>query len=289
MSKKTENQLCDMVRKRVDEVVNELSVNAKKRNIDNGTCNVLNEHSINRAIQFIHNHDIACLTAFRYEFKYATENTLDDRPEEFKNMDKQQGIAKAIDKTAYKYTSNEKKMRNRDLKASLLKYGYGVTSIAGNFIENYNTPNAKEIGESSFLVVNLNNDCNFYDNIFVLSEYYNQDCFLYKPKDSDEAYSIGTNNSKWPGYNNRVPAGKLYINMKSEFLSRIGNSSFSFIPDDVKIEKDTPPYNFHTRKKQRMNSIQENVFEIYDNQSRNAKWVISNIHNENIRKINKMK
>ena len=252
----------------------------------------INESSINRAIKFMLEHDIACLTAFRGQFKNATENTLDDRPQELKDADVKRGITKAIQKTPYQYSTAEKKKRNRDLKASLLKYGYGVTSIAGNYIENFNSSDAREVGESSYFVVNLKDDPNFFKNIFVLSELYNQDCFLYKPKDSDEAYNVGTNNCEWPGYNIKEPAGKFHINIKSEFLSRVGNSSFAFKPDGDKIEHDETPYNFQTRKQQRLRQYMNNeskVFETYEDFSRNAKNIITNIHERNMRYINEMK
>lgn len=247
----------------------------------------ISESSLNRAIQFMLHHDIACITAFRGKFENATKNTLDDRPQELKDYDKERGIKNASEKTPYVYKTEEKKKRNKELKAVLLKHGYGVTAISGNYIENFNTPNAREMGENSYLVVNLNDDPNFYNVIFQLSELYNQDCFLYKPKDSDEAYNIGTNNGEWPGYNNKETAGKFHQNVKSEFLSRIGNSSFAFKTDGSEIENDKTPYNFQTRKQNRAKDYRneaKEIFETYNDFSRNAKYVISNIY-ERVNKI----
>lgn len=234
-------------------------------------------------------HDIACLTAYRDEFRNATDKTLDDRPQELKDADKARGITDAADKTPYRYSTEEKKHRNRDLKASLLKFGYGVTSIRGNYIENFDTPQAKEVGENSYFIVNLKDDPNFYQNIFTLSELYNQDCFLFKAKDSDDAYNIGTNVGQWPGYDVKEPAGKFHTNVKSEFLSRIGNSSFAFMPDDVKAEHDKTPYDFHTRKQERTPKANESVFETYDTFSRNAKSVITSIHERVMRNLDEMR
>ena len=177
----------------------------------------INESGFNSVLSWMRQYDIACITAFRDEFKNSTPRTLDDRPQKLIDADRGNGIYSTIDKTPYKYSLKEKVLRNRDLKAILLSLGYGVTNINGNYIENYGTINAIELGEGSFLVVNLKNDSDFKKHIFELSEYYNQDCFLFKPKGSDEAYSIGTNYGEYPGYGNEVNLGVLHINIYNEF------------------------------------------------------------------------
>lgn len=236
--------------------------------------NVLNEKSLNRSIAFMEQHDIACLSAFRGKFENETDKTLDDRPPMAKETDE-----------PYKYSKPENIRRNRDLKASLLKLGYGVTKIAGNYIENYNTPNATEVGEESYFIVNLNDDPDFYDNIFALSEYYNQDCFLYKPKGSEEAVNVGTNKGDWPGYGVEEPAGKLHTKVDNEFLSRIGNSSFSFMPDGSKPSPQKSN-DFETRKSSR--TPKDEPIETYESFNRNQRNVISNIHHRTMRRLNEM-
>lgn len=192
--------------------------------MDNKSNNITNESSINRIAQWIYSHDIAILTAYRDTFANATKNTLDDRPDELKKEDEKNGITDPSKKKPYTYTTSEKQDRNRDLDSTLLRLGYGVTKISGNYIENYKDDNEREVpDEASFFVVNLHDDPNFYNNIFKLSEYYNQNCFIYKPKNRDIAYSVGTNTANNPGYNRKKNVGKFRIDVVSQELSRYGN------------------------------------------------------------------
>lgn len=239
----------------------------------------LNEKSLNRAISFMNKYDIAIITAFRYEFTNETPNTLKDIPQDWE---------KKNDKP-YQYTRKEKESRNRDLLAVLLKRGYGVTKIAGNYIENYKEPDAKEVGETSFFVVNLNNDENFYNTLFELSEYYNQDSFLFKPKGSEEAFAVGTNNARWPGYGNQENIGKLHRNVENEYLSRIGTSSFAFSPEE-RLPHNNDPHDFNARKAQRVAGYEkkDNVFETYHNYTGRTRQVIGTISERVIKDIDRL-
>lgn len=257
--------------------------------IKNAVNGVLNESSLNRVLSWMEQYDIACVTAYRNEFKDSTPKTMDDKPQELINADKKSGIENTVDKTPYKYSQGEKEERNRKLKASLLSLGYGVTNIRGNYIEGYGTINAAELGENSFFVVNLNNDGNFKQHIFELSEYYNQDCFLFKPKGSDEAYNIGTNYGEYPGYGNEENLGKLHINVDNEFLTRVGNASFAFT-DNENPQQDHREYNFHTRKQDRINNLKEAMnLDVYENYSRGARMTIKSIYNSTKKHITEMK
>lgn len=217
------------------------------------------ETSLNRFLSYMDQYDIACITAFRDKFANATDKTLDDRPQELKDRDEQNGVTNPAEKTPYEYTTAEKKSRNHDLMAALLHYGYGVTKMRGNYIENFGTINAKEVGENSFFVVNLHNNSNFLNNVFELSEYFNQNSFLYKPKGKNtHAFLIGTNAGEFPGYGRQLDQGEVHINVDSEFRSRVGNSSFSFVNANGKpIKADHKPYDFDTRKDQRRSLARE--------------------------------
>lgn len=257
--------------------------------VRNNIREVLKESNLNRVLDWMNAHDIACVTAFRDEFKNATPRTLDDRPQELIDADKEKGVEDSLDKTPYSYSKKEKLARNRKLKASLLSLGYGVTNIHGNYIENYGTIDAVELGENSFFVVNLKDDENFKEHIFELSEYYNQDCFLYKPKGSEEAYNIGTNYGEYPGYGEVDGLGKLHININSEFLSRVGNSSFSFSGSDD-IRNDNRHYDFNTRKKNRSDLFAEALnLNVYEDYSRGSRMSIKAIHESVGRDIATMK
>ena len=121
-------------------------------------------------LRFIVNCEMACLSAFRNSYCNATEHTLDDRPSPESGL--------------YRYTEDDNRRRNRDLRDELLRLGYDVTEIEGtSYTENEGTADATEVRETTLVVININDDDDFYGNIFRLSELYNQDCFLYKEKD----------------------------------------------------------------------------------------------------------
>lgn len=227
---------------------------------------VLNEmSSINRLLSFMDKYDIACITASRDRFKNATDKTLDDRPEEMRNTD-----------TEYKYTDDENKERNRQLKAALLNYNYGVTNISGIYIEDYGTPDAIEVAENTFFVVNLNDDPDFYQNIFALSEFYGQDCFLYKQKFNNNAYNIGTNYAEYPGYGYKDDLGPIHVNIKNEFKSRIKANTFSFTNADIDalVADNDRRDDFQTRKKRRTLIAKALGLTVYEEFSRGSRMSI---------------
>lgn len=118
--------------------------------------------------------------------------------------------------------------RNRDLKAALLSLGYGVTKAKGSYIENFNTPEAFEVSEDSLFVVNLEEDPSFVDSIITLGEKYCQDSVLIIPKGAKGAYLIGTNNSEFPGYGNKIEVGERGFGREKEFMTKIRNRPFTF-------------------------------------------------------------
>lgn len=104
------------------------------------------------------------------------------------------------------------------LKAKLLYLGYGITDLKGPKTEN------------CYFVINLSEDPNFYDNLFDLSKFFNQDFFLYKPKGTLSAKLIGTNqtaNGKLlrglPGYHQAIEAGLFHPAGFDDALSEMRN------------------------------------------------------------------
>lgn len=70
---------------------------------------------------------------------------------------------------------------NRILQQRLRELGYGVTKVTGWYPEE----NKEMARENSFLTVNLNDEESFRDNLSELSEFYDQECFLYKKSGYD--------------------------------------------------------------------------------------------------------
>lgn len=183
----------------------------------------LHESSVTRIMSHLKNYDCGTLTAFRGTCANATENTL-PAVKEYEG----ESVPLAV-----------KKQWNRDLKAALLKLGYGVTAIKGRYREDgWDTASDEE----SFFVVNLTNDPDFIKNLARLGEAYNQDSILIKEKGSDNAYLLGTNTSEGdfnPALGQTQDIGKLHVNIPLDYLgasSVIGNKAFIFKGDDEKAE-----------------------------------------------------
>tara|TARA_R110002074_G_scaffold227438_1_gene399095 strand:+ start:46 stop:663 length:618 start_codon:yes stop_codon:yes gene_type:complete len=166
----------------------------------------LNESSLSRLYRHMMAHDTAIITAHRGD------------PSDDSNC---------VDKSQVTDDSSNK-IRNRDLKATLMSLGYGVTSVDGSYIESFNTPAAYEVAEDSFFVVNLEDDPDFTKLIIVLGEDFCQDAVLVVPKGGEGAYLHGTNNSEFPGYGQRVEAGDLSFGREKEFMTKVGGRPMAF-------------------------------------------------------------
>ena len=165
---------------------------------------LLLEKSMSRMLQHIQGHDTAFVTAYRND------------PTDFT-------------KCMPSHSQNpDNKERNKELKSSLFENGYGITSVMGSYIEGFKTKAAKEVKEHSFFVVNLEDDEDFRDEIFKLSEFYCQDSFLFVNKGGQEAFLVGTNKDDFPGYGKEAPQGPFVGGEEAEFMSRVGQRPVHF-------------------------------------------------------------
>ena len=128
--------------------------------------------------------------------------------------------------TAWRQGKGRKKNEedNQVLQRQLRDLGYGVTRITGWYAEK-----DKELArENSFLTVNLNEEKDFRDNIFKLSEEYDQDSFLYKEAGHDTpAIYVYTNDTYGKGKVQLL--GRLHIgNMNAEAYSQIKAGRITF-------------------------------------------------------------
>lgn len=121
------------------------------------------------------------------------------------------------------YSRLENGNRNRELQRTLRDYGYGVIRVKGCYAE---------IGqdvekENSYLIFDLNDSKDFLESIYSQSEFYEQDCFLFKPIDEHVAYLIGTNDRYGKG--KISVAGVMRINSESsENYSEVKSGRISF-------------------------------------------------------------
>ena len=211
----------------------------------------VNESSINRMFYWINKCDCAFITAFRYKL---TDIVNSDKTYYGPNNEWTEGKI---------FSHEENRMKNKLLYAELLKLKYGVIKVKGVYPEGMD----KESSEESYLVVNRFNDPNFLNNILRLGEFHNQDSIYYKPQNKTYGYLIGTNDS-YPGYHEKGDESTLKLGTASNYMSRLGNKAFSFIPksaikfnskeDAVNTESDNQKYwtdytgtSFKDRKKSR--------------------------------------
>lgn len=243
---------------------------------------LLIESGVNRIKHWIDQCDIACISACRWRIKDITKGT---NPVDVERYNEAVAKYKALygnenlpQDFGVDVSKKENEERTRQMKAYLVAKGYGVTEITGSYIEGFGSKNQHEVGEKSFFVVNLKNSKNFLVDIFKISEFFNQDSVLLKPK-GEPAYLIGTNNAEWPGYGEKSDAKNFHA-LAGRFMSRIGNAAFSFANDNNLVMRknqndvhngDEDDYeheflyhsddrpSFQTRKNDRINDKNENI------------------------------
>jgi hypothetical protein len=163
----------------------------------------VNESGLSRVYKHIQEHDCAVITAFRGDTNDGA-NCTDNAEIGGDNME-----------------------RNRDLKATLLGLGYGVTKVDGSYIEGFETELAIEVKEDSLFCVNLNDDVDFIARHAALAEKFCQDSVIIFPKGGKGAHLIGTNNNEFPGYGKKSMQGDLAMGQEAEFMTRVNNRPFS--------------------------------------------------------------
>jgi len=194
---------------------------------------IIAESSLSRLHKHITEHDTAIITAYRND---------PSSPE---------GCATDIPASEEESPAGANKERNRELKATLLKNGYGVTRVDGSYIENFDNPTTrKEVSEESFFVVNLKDDPAFGGKIEELGQIFCQDSVLIIPQGGEGAYLLGTNDS-FPGFGQKEPVGAFKGGEEAEFMSRVRKRPFVF--KEIRLQ------------------------ETYSGLSRNAKWAVTKI------------
>lgn len=179
----------------------------------------LEESSLSRVYKHYKEHDTGTISAFRYA--------------------KECGEGDA-------YSLPENKERNALLKAKLLKLGYGVVPIKGVYIENYNSDNAKEVAEESFLVVDIQDKGDLERSLKRLGSEFEQDSVTFS-KSSGEYFIIGTSKTcpnAYPSYGERIVLGSPLFGSDGVFHSKVKGRPFVFksaVKTDIEtLDKHTP-------------------------------------------------
>jgi hypothetical protein len=181
--------------------------------------NLINESSLSRIYQHSQNHDIGTITAFR------------DRR----------------DCDGEKYTTSEKRKRNKSLKAKLANLRYSVTPAKGEYIENYNSPEAKSVKEDIFIVVDIEDRGTLKKDLRKLGQEFEQDSILYIPKGGTAGFLIGTNNCSngYPGMGSVIKLNNALFGKSGEFNTRVNGRPFNLRESTEEII--LPPEGFYGR------------------------------------------
>lgn len=129
------------------------------------------------------------------------------------------------------YTADENKARNRELESHIRKAGYGFVNVKGRYVENYGTPEAKNVDEHSYLIVGKKGDDKGELRNFLrgVGEKYGQDSVLHKAHNEKNAKLIGTKEGGFPGKDKEFDVGEFHPNRAGEFHTAMRNKrTFAF-------------------------------------------------------------
>ena len=173
------------------------------------------ESGLSRLYSHMQKYDSGCITAYR-----SMENDNDG------NILKE-------------YTATENKERNKHLLAKLIQR-YGVTSVKGSYIEHYKT-NPKEVGESVFFVIDINETGNLEKDLRIFGQKFNQDSVLFIPKGQNNAQLIGTkkdeysNQYAYPKFGQDIKIPNAIWDKDGKFITRMKGRPFVFQNAAVEI------------------------------------------------------
>jgi hypothetical protein len=162
----------------------------------------LNESSLSRVWKHMKEHDSGTITAFR------------DKRDCGNGKD---------------YVHNENLKRNKSLLAKLQSKGYSITRAKGQYIENYGSSKAKEVGETVFLVVDIKDNGNLQKDLIKLGLDFEQDSILFMPKGGTFGTLIGTNKcpDAYPGFNIKKTLKNPIFGDKGVFFTRVNGRPFT--------------------------------------------------------------
>ena len=131
------------------------------------------------------------------------------------------------------YTKAQNKKNSKLLKSKLLSLGYGVTRIAGTYIENYKSSNEIEVKEESYLVVDLKDSGNLKKDLIKLGQEFEQDSITFQKNNGGDYYLISSNKCEngYPGNGKvgvEIKLGKPLFGKDGEFHSKINGRPFVF-------------------------------------------------------------
>jgi len=174
-----------------------------------------NEASLSRTYRMIQEHDAGMITAFRSATECGTGELI---------------------------TNRQNLQRNRSLGAKLRSKDFGYTMVKGSYIENYGSKNAREVGEQTFLVVDIKDKGNLKRTLIQFGEEFEQDSILFIPKGGETGLLIGTSQCPevYPSHGQVEQLANPLFGHSGEFMTRVNGRPFilksipeNFIPPPV--------------------------------------------------------
>lgn len=160
--------------------------------------------------------------------------------------------SRGIDKEASEHEKNlQRKVDNENhdkLKSDLKNSGFGFIHVKGRYVENYGTPQSKNVDEHSFIVVGKkgNDKDKLLQFLKQHGEKYGQDSILHKRHDEEDAKLHGTSdtfkdfNGEPLGKGGTTSVGKWHPDRAGEFHSAMKGKTFNFESvnyDETVLEK----------------------------------------------------
>lgn len=176
---------------------------------------LIEESSITRLMRHNEEHECVCITAYRSS-RMADDKGLHRRKARMPN-----------------------RVANNALGAALRKMGYNITQVLGQYPEMVPQDDGTmvagpDIKESSWFVVNVNDDPDFLEKCASLAEKDEQDSILFIPKGSlttgKGCFLYGTKNEEnaWPSYHEKVFTDGISINGDDSIFTKIDGKKFAF-------------------------------------------------------------
>lgn len=156
---------------------------------------VLNESSLSRLYKHMQEHDSGTITAYRS-----------------------------------KYTPEQNKKRNYSLLAKLSNLRYQTTEVDGTYIENFGSPNAVEVKEKVYFVIDAANKGTLEKDLRALGEDFDQDSIMIIPKGGKKGILIGTSHREdsFPQYGQIKEFPNAIWGKNGEFMTKVRNRPFYF-------------------------------------------------------------
>lgn len=132
-------------------------------------------------------------------------------------------------------TSQQNNKKTEELESIVRGLGYGFIQLFGGYTENYGTPEAKDVYESSLCVISTDKEH---------SEIFERQMFMLCRKYKQEAILLSTTNYPIAWYNGNKERiseikNKLSLSDLSQGFSKIHGTKFAFIGEKDQIKKES--------------------------------------------------